>query len=293
MKYNYTYIDIFAKIFSRKEAEFIRKTGMNQDKFTLLLSLIKAKIATEKEENEMKKRGLKSSISLENQLLIALYYLRDYMTHLKLGEHFGISESYSCKIFIKMKKYMLQVLKLPKKTDLKKMDLRQVIVDVSEQEIERPLKNQKDFYSGKQKTHTMKALIFICAVSLTILAVRTAKGTCHDFAMFKDCYKETDISFKKEVEMLADLGFQGIVKYHENSRIPHKRAKKQQLTKEQKKFNRQLAKERIPIEHTNRKCKIFRIVKEPYRGKHKNFNQNWNLIAMLVNFSYDMVQSAA
>ena len=293
MKYNYTYIDIFAKIFSRKEAEFIRKTGMNQEKFTLLLGLIKSKIAEEKAENEMLKRGLKSSISLENQLLIALYYLRDYMTHLKLGEHFGISESYSCKIFTKMKKYMLKVLSLPKKTDLKSMDLSQVIVDVSEQEIERPLKNQKDFYSGKQKTHTMKALIFICAVSLTILSVRTAKGTHHDFAMFKDCYKLTEISFKETVEILADSGFQGLKKYHDNCRTPFKATKNHPLTKEQKKFNQQLAKERIPIEHTNRKCKIFRIVKEPYRGKHRNFNQNWNLIAMLVNFSYDIVKESA
>lgn len=286
MEYKYTLVDIYCKIFSRKESEFIRKTGMNQEKFGVLLGLIKAKIAEEQEENKMKKRGQKSSVSIENKLLIALYYMRAYTTHLLLGEHFGVCESYSSKIFTRMKKYILKVLNLPKKTDLATMDLTQVIVDVSEQEIERPQHKQKQYYSGKQKTHTLKALIFICATSLSILAVRTDIGSSHDFNMFKQNYKEGNIQFKKNVEILADSGFQGLQKYHEKCRIPYKATKNHPLTKEMKLFNRQLAKDRIPIEHTNRKFKIFRIVKDTYRGKHKNFGMNWNLIAMLVNFSY-------
>lgn len=286
IKHKNTPIDIFGKIFRRKEGEFIRKTGMNQEKFGILLGRIRAKIAAEEDENKMKQRGLKGLVTLENQLLIALYYLRSYGTHLLTGEHFGVCESYSSKIYTKMKKYMLQVLELPKKTDLPNMDLSKVIIDVTEQEIERPIHKQKKYYSGKKHKHTLKVLIFICATSLSILAVRTDIGTSHDFNMFKENYKPGNIQFKKEVEFLADSGFQGIKAYHENSRTPYKATKNHPVTKEKKKFNQQLAKERIPIEHTNRKCKIFHIVKDVYRGKHKNFGMNWNLIAMLVNFSY-------
>ncbi len=138
----------------------------------------------------------------------------------------------------------------------------------------------------------MKTLIFICALTATILVVRTAKGTHHDFRMFKDCYNNNDIMFADEVEILADSGFQGILLYHQNARIPYKGTKKQPLTDEQKKFNKQLAKERILIEHINRRCKIFRIAKDVYRGKHKKFSRNWNLIAMLVNFAYDVCEVA-
>ena len=55
------------------------------------------------------------------------------------------------------------------------------------------------------------------------------------------------------------------------------------LTNEQKPDNRQLAGERIMIEHRNRECKIFRICKEQYRGKHKNYEKTWKLVAAMVN----------
>jgi len=35
----------------------------------------------------------------------------------------------------------------------------------------------------------------------------------------------------------------------------------------------------LAIEHVNRRCKIFRIVKETYRGKHKNVHKTWTVIA--------------
>ncbi|MFT4662974.1 MAG: hypothetical protein ACI8XB_003267, partial [Patiriisocius sp.] len=45
--------------------------------------------------------------------------------------------------------------------------------------------------------------------------------------------------------------------------------KKKPLTKADKKFNHELAKKRIAVEHVNRRCKIFRITKEVYRGNTK------------------------
>ena len=47
-----------------------------------------------------------------------------------------------------------------------------------------------------------------------------------------------------------------------------------------------LSKQRILVENVIRRCKIFRITKEIYRGKHKNYGRTWNLIAGLVNFRY-------
>ena len=58
------------------------------------------------------------------------------------------------------------------------------------------------------------------------------------------------------------------------------------LTKEETRYNRALAKVRIAIEHVNRRCKIFRIVKETYRGKHKHDHKTWTVVAALVNLRY-------
>jgi hypothetical protein len=80
----------------------------------------------------------------------------------------------------------------------------------------------------------------------------------------------------------------GIDKIVTNSKIPYKESKFKKLTKEEKKQNKILAKSRIYIEHINRQCKIFRITKETYRGKHKNYSKTWNIIAGLVNLRNDV-----
>ena len=100
-----------------------------------------------------------------------------------------------------------------------------------------------------------------------ILKVDCCKGKVHDFELFK----QSQLLIHPNTEIIVDLGYQGITKIHSNSKIPYKSSKKNKLTKEQKKFNRQHSKRRIPVEHLIRKCKIFNIVKHTYRGKHKNY----------------------
>jgi hypothetical protein len=43
---------------------------------------------------------------------------------------------------------------------------------------------------------------------------------------------------------------------------------------------------KIKIEHVNRRCKIFRIVKATYRGKHKHYRKTWTVVATLGNLRY-------
>ena len=112
-----------------------------------------------------------------------------------------------------------------------------------------------------------------------ILSVRCARGTKHDFKILK----ESKLKINKSVQFKVDKGFQGILKLFGKSQVPFKASKKNPLTKEQKEFNQQLAKERILIEHLNRECKIFRICKEQYRGKHKNYERTWKLVSAIVN----------
>jgi uncharacterized protein (DUF2344 family) len=117
---------------------------------------------------------------------------------------------------------------------------------------------------------------------LQILSVVCEKGRVHDFKIFK----ESKLPIHPDIKKKADSGYQGIQKLVNNSEIPIKESKKKKLTKEERKHNNKLAKTRIYIEHTNRKCKIFRIVKETYRGKHKNYGKTWNVVAALVNLRY-------
>ena len=112
-----------------------------------------------------------------------------------------------------------------------------------------------------------------------IQAVRCRRGTVHDFKILN----ESNLKINLEARIKVDKGFQGIKKLYKNAEVPFKATKKKPLTKEQKQYNRQLAKERIIIEHINRECKIFRICKEQYRGKHKNYEKTWKLVSAIVN----------
>lgn len=74
----------------------------------------------------------------------------------------------------------------------------------------------------------------------------------------------------------------GILGYHSNTDIPKKSSKLYRLTKNDKEQNQQKTKERVGIEHTNRKFKIFRIFKETYRN-YKKFDMRATLIVAFHN----------
>jgi len=122
-------------------------------------------------------------------------------------------------------------------------------------------------------------LLIVCFLTGLILATRSARGTTHDFQILK----KSKLPINPHALIKTDKGFIGIKQLYPNAEVPHKSSKHHPLTKEQKQYNRQLAKERTMVEHRNRECKIFRICKEQYRGKHKNYEKTWKLVSALVN----------
>ena len=121
--------------------------------------------------------------------------------------------------------------------------------------------------------------MLVCFLTGLILAVRCSRGTTHDFQVLK----KSKLKINPNARIKVDKGFYGIQTLYPNAELPFKASKHHPLTKEQKQYNRQLAKERIVVEHLNRECKIFRICKEQYRGKHKNYEKTWKLVSAIVN----------
>ena len=121
--------------------------------------------------------------------------------------------------------------------------------------------------------------MIVCFLTGLILAVRSARGTTHDFQILK----KSNLDINPNANIKTDKGFIGIKRLFPNSEVPIKASKYHPLTKEQKQYNQQLASERTMIEHRNRECKIFLICKERYRGKHKNYEKTWKLVSAIVN----------
>ncbi len=56
----------------------------------------------------------------------------------------------------------------------------------------------------------------------------------------------------------------------------------------EKQYNRELARQRIYVEHVIRAIKIFRILSQPYRNHCRRFGLRFNLIAGLYNCGLDL-----
>ena len=83
-----------------------------------------------------------------------MLYLRDYPTFIKLGLQFGISESYAHKIYHKISTLLVKILHVKSRQALVEENINTLVVDVTEQPIERPQNGQQAYFSGK-KTDTL------------------------------------------------------------------------------------------------------------------------------------------
>ena len=116
--------------------------------------------------------------------------------------------------------------------------------------------------------------------SKKIICVDEAKGSVHDFELFK----QSGIHLLADILLLGDKGFQGIRDLHEFSVTPFKKPRKGELTKEQKAFNRSLSRYRIAIEHVNRWIKRFKIFQYRYRNKQRRHLLRFSLVCGLYNY---------
>ena len=80
-----------------------RLFGMDFELFETILVKVQNHKDIYLQENPISNRGLDSEFSIANQLLLTLEYLRQYPTFLSIGFSYGISESYSNKIFHKIR----------------------------------------------------------------------------------------------------------------------------------------------------------------------------------------------
>lgn len=134
--------------------DFKRMTGISKENFEKIHDKVNLYRQSQKQINPLRKRGVKpSKLFLKDCILLTLYYLRHYPTFGNLANIFGISESYCQKIYTHYARIIAKVETLSNRKELINNPPETLIIDVSEQPIERPVKHQKDYYSGKKKTY--------------------------------------------------------------------------------------------------------------------------------------------
>ena len=132
--------------------KFRRACGVKPQTFRYMVTVLARAKAQQKP-------GRPSILSLENQLLLTLEYLREYRTYFHIAQSWGLHESTVFRIvkriedvLIKEKAFHLPGLK--KLQHGEEFALSVMVVDVTEQGIERPQKNS-DAITQERKSVTL------------------------------------------------------------------------------------------------------------------------------------------
>ena len=139
----------YEKLDKLKPAQFKRLTGVKRETFKVMVSILRTA-----EKATQKHGGIKSNLPLENRLLMALEYNREYRTYFHVAQNYGISEGYACKVIRRVEDILIRDKRfaLPGRKELLKTDVEHevVLVDASESPVERPKKDSGGTTPGRR-----------------------------------------------------------------------------------------------------------------------------------------------
>src|SRR6266536_1538870 len=131
-----------------KDRDFKRLTGVQRETFELMLDVI---------EKGLRDFGRPPKLCRADQLLMTLMYWREYRTEFHIAQSYGISEATVCRTIQKVENALVRSgkFRLPGKKVLQSSDtiFEVVLVDVSEQPIERPKKARNGITVQKEASY--------------------------------------------------------------------------------------------------------------------------------------------
>ena len=135
----------YEEIKDRKEKDFKRLTGVEHNTFRQMVIVL---------ENAMPDFGRPPKLSRADQLLMTLMYWREYRTQFHIAQAYDVSEATVCRTIRKIEDALIKSgqFRLPGKKALQPSDtiIEIVVVDVTEQPIERPKKSRDDTTAEKR-----------------------------------------------------------------------------------------------------------------------------------------------
>lgn len=286
----------YAKRLKKSPKSFRRLTGIGIKEFEKLNDQLEVSHKcwdNQRREKPDRKRaiggGMRSRLSVEDRLLMLLIYYRSYVSHVFLGFLFGLDDSNVGRNINPLKPLLAGIFRIPeKRVRFEEGELETLFFDGTEQQIQRPKKGQKKWYSGKKKKHTIKHQVVVIRNQVTakkkekqkvrIAAISKATvGKTHD----KPIYENARVVKPPGSSSYGDLAYQGTALV-----IPIKKPKGQKLTPAQKQINREHSRERVVVEHGIGKMKIWKILSDRYRNPRKDHTLIAKNVAGLSNLMF-------
>lgn len=120
--------------------EFKRLCGVSRETFSDMVEVLRPHL------ERQGKRGGQNKLRVEDQLLVALEYWREYRSQFHIGTNWGLHETTVGRILRKVEDILVKCgkFRLPSQRQLYQpgWEWKVLVVDVGEMEIERPQKNR-------------------------------------------------------------------------------------------------------------------------------------------------------
>jgi hypothetical protein len=134
-----------------EEEKFRRLTGVKRSTFEKMISIL-----NDADIKKKAKGGRKNKLCIEDQLLMALEYIREYRTYFHTSQSYGVSESSAYKTIKWVEDTLIKHpdFSLPGRKALLKSDMNYevVLIDATETPIERPKKDKNIITQAKRKS---------------------------------------------------------------------------------------------------------------------------------------------
>jgi hypothetical protein len=322
---------MFTELVLRKNVELIKAfTGIPADAFFAMLEEIEAGLPEyERERHSRDDRqravgaGRKFTHSLMQRVVAVLAYLRLHVPQAVTGLMFDLSQ---CDISRDLRRLLPliqralpcpEVWKIEKEQDnltpltFEQLTDRHALVDATEQRVSRPSKDnetRKLFYSGKKKSFTLKTQMLADGNHHIAAITDAVPGATHDKKLSDEA--RTLERLPDGCTVNADKAYQGMSEQvglitvvnpetgetqqvpRVTIRIPFKKQKGKEPTKEEQAFNQQLGALRVRVEHCIGWSKNWAILATRFRCDHSIYTSVMRTVCGLVNAQTQRWQGA-
>lgn len=233
-------------------------------------------------------------LTVRDQVLLTLVWLRLYPIHEVLGYLFGVSDSTVSRtierVLPRLEEAGRDTMRLPdpgKKRRRQMSDLLQaipeltVVIDSFEQRVQRPPNDNRHF-SGKKKQNTLKSQVAVDGQSGRLVDTSASvAGPTSDLSLLKQSGLLERLP--EECGAAGDLGYLGLDKLHPLAFLPRRKPRGKPRPAEDKPYNTAFSSFRVIVEQTIGRLRRFQSLSQMDRNHRRQQGARVAAVAGLVN----------
>jgi len=241
--------------------------------------------------------GRKASLGPRDQILMAVIWLRLYPTQDVLGYFFGVSQAvvsnYIAHTLPILEQAGRDTMRMPDPGRKRRPGLSElleampgimVVIDSFEQKVQRPpdKEEQKRYYSGKKKQHTLKSQVAVDEETGMIVDVSdSVPAPTADLKLLKQSGLLTRLP--EGVGGMGDLAYTGIDALHPLSAAPRRKPRGKDRPPQDRLYNTAFSQRRIIVENTIGRMRRYQSITQADRHHRQLHTPRVVAIAGLVN----------